>query len=481
MQTVDANFSELISPNFMLTNANETLGTATTTAPSSDSLHMRFQNSDVFDETSRSAITPSSELPIQRPCTDVLSDGITDKTVDTKLASSGAGSALIPKQPVDTHITLRYHGHTLTSGSRSQNAGADHINAVFNSSDMRPSLNTSSILLHPDHVDVTSSEMFVATTVVPNDEMPGPHVISTESDTSASQLQLIGTILDAAQPGQSEVVLPNVLLDNRTADITALNPPPANSVNSGTHSASPFLSKDKAPSLLMNSSPLVPMVNLPSLPATTSPNKELGGVMLDVRDSPPTSILLPVASNIVAPSIGQNVNANSISIVPFTHNQLTGFRQALEPQQSAAIQPKDIPEPRNVPHRTSIPQLQTVQTTEISRPMDVPQAMDESQLVDIPKPKPADPLQPHECHLTDISRTADTPDVPQNLDMDVNDIDVHGDLDEDQSGHILNYHQLKIKPVSCPVPYQLSQANALWLSSMTYAPMAPWQKLWRCQ
>jgi hypothetical protein len=440
MQTADSN---LRSPS-MLTNANETLGS--TTALSSV-------------ETSRSATTPSSELPIPIRChrSDVLSsstDGNTDKTVNTKSTRSGADflsnenhslsrpvhdSDLIPKQPVDTDMTPRYHGHTVTSRSCSQN---DHINAVFNSSALPKwfSPNASSIILsnaHPDHVDVTSREMLITTIV---DETSGLHVLSTEPDTSAFQLQLTDAILDAAQPEKSEVVLPNILPDNRNADATALESPldvGSNSVlnNGGTSSAS-FFSKVPAPSLTR-----IPTVDLPYVPATTNsqvkPNKELGVFTLDARDSP-TSVLLPVTSNFVASSVCQNGNANSNSIVPFAHNQLTGFRQTLEPQQ-----------------------LQTVQATEISRPTDVLQAMDESQLVDIPQP--ANPLQLHECHPTD-ARTPDIPqgtEVPQNLDIDVDmpsDIDVNSsdfdeyarDLSENQSGHILNsatYRQLKTQPV----------------------------------
>jgi hypothetical protein len=168
-------------------------------------------------------------------------------------------------------------------------------------------------------------------------------------------------VSDAAPPGKSEVELSKVLLDDRNADVIIPNSP-------------------------LNCSAPVYAVNLPFLLTTTSrfeSNKELA--MLDAQDSPihSTSILLPEASNFIAPSVAQNGNANCISVVPLRHDdQSVGF---LEPQQLAE---KDISEPRGI------------QVTDLSRPMDVPQAMDESQIVGVPQPAVA--LQLHECHPTDV-------------------------------------------------------------------------------
>jgi hypothetical protein len=469
-ETIDADSREFGLP-LMPTNANETLESAI--APSSDGFPMRLQDGDTVGSCS--------------------TDGNSDKTVNTKSANPDADFLsnenyclskpvdvpnLFPKQPGDSQVTPRYHDSKVISGS--QNAGVGHINIAFNSAAMPTRSPQSPQYASPIVLSVAHRD--VGTDIFPMDETPGPHVLPTEADMSTSQLQLTDPVLGAIPPGKSEVVLPNVRLDNRNTNAIVPLDVVSNSVRSSplsiiypghvdvtsgemfistnavSDAAPPGKSEVELPKVLLDdrnadvivpNSPLncsapAPTVNLPFLPTTTSrfeSNKELA--MLDAQDSPihSASILLPEASNFVAPSVSQNGNANCISVVLLRHDdQPVGF---LEPQQSTA---KDISEPSDI------------QVTDLSRPMDVPQAMNKSQIVGVPQP--AVPLRPHECP-TDVPRTTQDicqrMEMPQYLDVDVDmlsDFDGSAGDDENQSGdsdQILNsstYHQLITQPVS---------------------------------
>jgi len=284
---------------------------------------------------------------------------------------------------------------------------------------------------------------------IPVDNVPGPHYLSSELiiATSSFQLQHIKAIVDAAQPE----VLPDFLLNNRDADLVALNSPvdvvSSSVLNHNGIQCASFLFNDPAPPPWMNSSAPIDIVDLRFPPPTTTPqaepDKDLDAVVLNVRDlPPPASILLSVSGN-------QDGNSNSFSAVPFAHKSpLMDFQQMTEPQQMAVIQPKDVSVPRDVPQ---------IQMAAVFRSVDV-QATD--------PPQPLSALQSHEpqspvYHPTDVPRNMDLHqgtlqcmdvDMLSNVDVDGSDSDGYtSDLDENQLSQILKsvtYHCLKAQPVS---------------------------------
>jgi hypothetical protein len=160
-------------------NANETLESAI--APSSDGFPMRLQNGDVFDETSRSATTPSSDLPMQlqqrqHSVSSYSTDRNCDKSANTESTNPDADFLsnenhclskpvdvpnLFPRQPGDTHVTPRCHDSKVISGGLSQHAGVGHINVVFDSAGM-PTQSpqcASSIVFSVSHRDVDVLEV----------------------------------------------------------------------------------------------------------------------------------------------------------------------------------------------------------------------------------------------------------------------------------------------------------------------------------
>ena len=244
-------------------------------------------------------------------------------------------------------------------------------------------------IVYPDHVNVTSGEMFSAIAVS-----------------------------DAAPPGKPEVELPKVLLDDRYADVIVPDSP-------------------------LNCSAPAPTVNLPFLPTTTSrfeSNKELA--MLDAQDSPVHSASIPEASNFVAPSVAQNGNANCISVVPLRHDdQSVGF---LEPQQSAA---KDISEPRGIQVTDLSRPMDVPRAMEESQIVGVPQSAVALQPYGC---HPTDVPRTIEdiCQGTDMPQYLDVDvDMFSDFDGSAGD-DENQSGDSDQILNSATYHQLKTQPVS---------------------------------